>query len=234
MRSSALWWEATYITIHNKTYDILVDFTKIKESHTRTQAQECWTPENQLKSLKQEHTTFFYSRILGNIITKSGTDEFYTTLQNYAVVELSNDGPLLLWLILTHFHTSTITYKEHIKDNIRTCSLSTNHNDDVQTYLIWLRHQIDILSSTNINEHDNNSDLIEPIFLQLLTTKSSRLKCIIEDWHLKYHNEERSFTPLSLVDAADCKCKPLRCINQLDTEADPAITALHAKLKQQA
>jgi len=36
--------------------------------------------------------------------SESLVDEFYTTLQNYAGIELSDDGPLLLWLTLTHFH----------------------------------------------------------------------------------------------------------------------------------
>jgi hypothetical protein len=191
--------------INNKTYDLLVDFTTIKEHQIRAQAKERWTIENQIKSLKQDHPQLFYPRILGNVVTKSVTDQFYTTLQNYASIELSMDGPYLLWLTLNHFHTSTITYKEHVKSGIRGRSLTNDHNDDVQTYLIWLRHQLDILASTNLNDSDTNTDLIEPIFLQLLTTKSARLRCIVEDWHLEYHNEECSFTPLSLVDAVDRK-----------------------------
>jgi hypothetical protein len=80
MRSSALWREATYVTINNKTYDLLVDFTNIKEHQIRAQAKERWTIENQIKSLKQDHPHLFYPRILGNVVTKSVTDEFYTTL----------------------------------------------------------------------------------------------------------------------------------------------------------
>jgi hypothetical protein len=197
MRSSALWHEVTYMMISNKTYDLLMDFTNIKEHQIRTQAKDRWTIENQIKSLKQDHPHLFYPRILGNVISKSVTDEFYMTLQTYAGIKLSMDGPYLLWLILNHFHTSTITYKECIKSGIRNHTLTIDHNDDVQTYFIWLCQQLNILASTNLNDSDNNNNLIEPIFLQLLTTKSTRLCHIVEDWHLEYHNEERSFTLLS-------------------------------------
>jgi hypothetical protein len=59
LHSSAIWREATYITIHNTTYNLLVDFTKIKEHQIKAQAKECWTIENQIKSLKQDqpHST---------------------------------------------------------------------------------------------------------------------------------------------------------------------------------
>jgi hypothetical protein len=63
MRSSALWHEATYITINNITYDLLVDFTKIKEHQIKAQAREHWTIENQIKSLKQDQPHLFYPRM---------------------------------------------------------------------------------------------------------------------------------------------------------------------------
>jgi len=131
LRANAVWREATYLSYEENTYDILSDFTKIKESVIRSQASARWTLPNQAKCLRQDCPELFFPRILGLVVIRSVTDEFYTTLQNYAGVELSNDGPLLLWLILTHFHTSTISYMSKIRSDIRQRSLANHHNHDV-------------------------------------------------------------------------------------------------------
>jgi len=167
---------------------------------------------------------------LGKVVIGSITDDFYTTLQNYTGDDLASDGPLLLWLILTHFHVSTVTYQEKLKQQIRSRTLSGDHKDDLESYLTWLRHTLDILNTTTqVHSHSN---LITPIFNQLLTTKSARFHRIVEDWHLEYHSEEKEFTPLSLIEAADKKCKALCQSNQLYTAADSEIFAMEATLKQ--
>lgn len=61
-----------------------------------------------------------------------------------------------------------------------------------------------------------------------------RLRQIIEDWHLAYHSEEQSFTPISLVDLADKKYKALRQSNQLYSSTDADIMALLCAHKQSA
>jgi hypothetical protein len=114
LRTNAVWQSATYVQDDNKSYDLLTEFTKVTEAVIREQATFCWTSENQRKSMSQEHPTLYYLRILGKIIINSVTDEFYTILQNYAGLDLCNNGPLLLWLILSHFHTNTITYTERL------------------------------------------------------------------------------------------------------------------------
>jgi hypothetical protein len=160
------------------------------------------------------------------VVVSSVTDDFYTTLQNYAGDELASDGPFLLWLILTHFHTSTITYQEQLKSQLRLRSLASDHQEDIESYLLWLRHHLDVLVTISPTGLTGHSDLMDPIFQQLLTTKSTRLHRIIEDWHLSYHTEEQTFTPQSLVEAADKKCKALRQSNQLYTSTDAEIMAL--------
>ena len=84
-----------------------------------------------------------------------------------------------------------------------------------------------------MNNNDCDAELIEPIFIQLLTTRSYRLRREVEDWHLEYHTEKRTLTPLKLIDLADATCKALRCTNQLNQNSDPEIMALQAKLDQQ-
>ncbi|MFN9980225.1 MAG: hypothetical protein ACK53Y_09940 [bacterium] len=167
--TNALWHDTTYITINEVRYNILTDFTKIKESTVKAQAKVHWMPDNQVKSLKPSHTELFYPRILRKVIISSITDDFYTTLQNYAGDDLASDGPLLLWLILTHFHASTVTYQEKLKQQIRTRTLSGDHKDDAESYLLWLRHTLDILTTTA--QTNSHSDLMTPVFDQLLTTK---------------------------------------------------------------
>jgi len=161
--TNAVWHQATYITHNGKTYDLLTEFIKITESVIKEQAITRWTPENWTKSLSQDNPALFYARILGKVIANSATNEFYTTLQNYSSVDLSNDGPYLLRLILSHFHTSTITYNERVRSAIRTCSLSTDHAGNVQTYLIWLHHQLDILTTNQTGADTSNNDLVKQI-----------------------------------------------------------------------
>jgi hypothetical protein len=139
LRANAIWREATYCTVGDITYDILTDFTKKTEPAIRSQAASRWTPKNQIKSLRQDNPDFYYPRILGLVVIRSVTDEFYTTLQNYAGIELSNDGPLLLWLTLTHFHTSTISYMARLKSDIREQSLAITYFEFY--YLVYrIRH----------------------------------------------------------------------------------------------
>jgi hypothetical protein len=200
LRGNALWREAIYLQYEGQIYDILTEFTKIKESYIKPQARQRCTQENQAKSLKPEHTTLFYARILGKVVISSVTDEFYTILQNYAGDNLAGDGPFLLWLILPRFHTSTITYQEQLKTQVCSRSLVADHQEDVESYL--------------------------------LTTKSTRLQRLVEDWHLSYHSEEKEFTAKSLVEDADKKCKALRQSNQLYTSTDADIMALLSAHRQ--
>lgn len=134
-----------------------------------------------MNSLKPEHSALFHARILGKVVIGSITDDFYTTLQNYTGNEATCDGPLLLWLILAHFHTSTVTYQEKtfILDPLReTIKMTSSHIS--YGFIINLT----ILRTTTSNPEDTNQDLMDPIFRQLLSTKSQRLCRIIEDWHL--------------------------------------------------
>jgi hypothetical protein len=186
-----------------------VDFTKIKEADIKPAALKRNTPDNQAKSLKPEHSTLFYARVLGKVVISSITKEFYMTLQNYVGDDLAGDGPYLLWSLLTHFHTSTITYQEQLKSQIHQRSLATDHNEDVEAYLLWLRHQLDVLLTTSGSAAASHNDLINPIFTQLLKTKSTRLRRIVEDLHLLYHGEEKTFTPVILVHELEKKCRAL-------------------------
>jgi len=226
LRGNALWRAATYITHGGVKLDLLNDFTRIKESVIKAQAMNRASVGNQEKSLKPEHTELFYPRILGKVIVDSITDEFSTILQNYAGDELAGDGPYLLWLLLTHFHTSTITYQEQVKQKIRARNLSKDHDDDVEAYLLWLRHHLDILNTTTTSGIGVHADLMDPIFTQLLTTKSSRLRRLVEDWHLAYHTEDKAITPLTLVEDAERKCRALRQSNQLYNVTDNELMAL--------
>jgi len=229
LRANALWKDATYLSHGQVRYDILSEFTKVKESIIKQQALGRWTTDNQARSLKPNVPELFYPRILGKVVIASITDDFYTILQNYAGDELACDGPYLLWLILTHFHTSTVTYQDKLKQQVRSRTLADDHKDDIESYLLWLRHTIDILNTTT--QADVHLDLLNPIFNQLLSAKSTRFRRIIEDWHLEYHSEEKHFTPTSLVMAADKKCKALRQSNQLYTTADSELIALEAHLR---
>jgi len=112
LRTNAVWQSATYVTDDTHTYDLLTQFTRVTESVIKVQATNRWTAINQKKSMLQDHPDLYYPRILGKVIINSTINEFYTILQNYAGTELSNDGPYLLWLILSHFHTGVASVND--------------------------------------------------------------------------------------------------------------------------
>jgi hypothetical protein len=87
-----LWQEVTYITVAGKLLDIFTNFTLIVEAKICSQAQYCSTPENQINILKLDHPELYYSRLLGNVVMRSISKEFHTTLQNYAGRDLCSHG----------------------------------------------------------------------------------------------------------------------------------------------
>jgi hypothetical protein len=104
----------------------------------------------QTGSLQSQHAQIF-ACILGRVIINSAAEDFHTTLQTRAGSHVSNNGPLLLWLLPTHFHSSTIPYLSQLTETIcsHSLSLSDNHHHDVKTYfsannstVIELRHVI--------------------------------------------------------------------------------------------
>jgi hypothetical protein len=111
--------------------------------------------------------------------------------------------------------------------------LINGHHNDVEAYLLWLRHQLDVLVTNLPTGDTSTTDLVEPIFAQLLTTTSKRLRRSVKDWHLAYHNTEKAFTASSLVQLAEKTCKALRCTGQLYIDNDPELAVLHAKISQQ-
>ncbi len=100
----------------------------------------------QTGSLQSQHAQFFVC-ILGRFIINSFTEDFHTTLQTRAGPHVSNNGPLLLWLLLTHFHSSTITYLSQLTESIHSRSLSDNHYHDIKTYIVWLQQQLTTIQS---------------------------------------------------------------------------------------
>jgi hypothetical protein len=74
---------------------------------------------------------------------------------------------------------------------------------------------------------------MNPIFGQLISTESQHLRCIIEDWHLEYHTEEKAFTPSTLFEHMDKKCKALSQSNQLYSMVNSEIMVLVAILCSQ-
>jgi len=166
--TNAAWHQATYVTVMVKPiHNWIRQDQWVSHQGTSHYLLDSREPNKELIS---RPPSFILCSHLGKVIANSFTDEFYTKLQNYSSVDLSNDGPYLLWLILSHFHTSTITYNERVRSAIRTRSLSTDHAGDMQTYLIWVRHQLDILTTNQTGADTSNNDLVEAIFIQLLST----------------------------------------------------------------
>jgi hypothetical protein len=142
------WRSATYFKSATTadSLDILTDFLKIKEPEIRAQATLHWQTAVKQEAYKA-NTPEFFARILGRVIVNSVTEDLHTTLQTCAGPHVSNDGPLLLWLLLTHFHSSTITYLSQLTDKIRSRSLSNDHQHDVESYVLWLQQQLTIIQS---------------------------------------------------------------------------------------
>jgi hypothetical protein len=81
-------------------------------------------------------------------------------------------------------HNHITREKNH---SIRTCSIVSDHKDDVESFLIWLCHHI------CQSPDEVYITLMDPCFALLLTTKIACLQWIVEDWPLESHSEEGSF-----------------------------------------
>ncbi len=103
--------------------DLLANFLKVKEPDFRAQAILRWPTAAKQEAYKA-NTPEFFACILGRVIVNSVTDDFHTTLQSRAGPHVSDDGPLLPWLLLTHFFSSTITYLTQLTKVIHSYSLS--------------------------------------------------------------------------------------------------------------
>ncbi len=66
LRANAVWRQAFYLLQDNKTYDILTDFTKIKETVIRAQASACWTADNQPKVFAKNALSFSFPESLAS------------------------------------------------------------------------------------------------------------------------------------------------------------------------
>lgn len=59
------------------------------------------------QKVKTRPTRFLHASILGKVMISSVLDEFHTT--NYAGDKLASEDQLIIWLILTHIHTTPVT-----------------------------------------------------------------------------------------------------------------------------
>jgi hypothetical protein len=231
LREQHPWRSAIYFTPapNAESLDLLTDFLKVKEPDIRAQAKLRWQTVAKQESYKA-NTPEFYARILGRVIVNSISDDFHTTLQTRAGPHVSNDGPLLLWLLLNHFHSSTITYAAQLSETIRNRSLQEHHNHDVESYIIWLQQHLNTLQSIDPTSLADKATT-EAIFRQLLSTTCPALQRIVEEWYIEYHSETLPLDPIVLSDKTSKRIHILKTVGKLnDTATNPEIMALKARI----
>jgi hypothetical protein len=143
---------------------------------------------------------------------------------------VSNDGPLLLWLLLNHFHSSTITYAAQLSDTIRNRSLQEHHNHDVESYIIWLQQHLNTLQSIDPTSLADKATT-EAIFRQLLSTTWPALQRIVEEWYIEYHSKTLPLDPIVHSNKTSKRIHILKTVGKLnDTATNPKIMALKAHI----
>jgi hypothetical protein len=94
---------------------------------------------------------------------------------------LCNDSTYILWCICNHIHHNNVAFTEHIHENITTATI-LQFNNDILQYLIYIKENLWMMSSTNQDDAIHNG-LITYILRQL---KLSNI-CLFQDCIRKLH-----------------------------------------------
>ena len=233
----ACWREAIMFTTDNpdgttSSLNLLIDFTKIPEDTITAQATLRWTQPASIANLSKKGTFEFNNKLLCLFLTNSITDNLHTKLQNRAGDLLANDGQLLLWLLCQDIHHNSISYETDIKNQIRTCSMAADHNNDPQEFVTHLKNLCQLIMKDD-NDKTHN-DLVEPILRALQLSPFEKFNEAVEEWEIDYFGDMLTLTPATLLHKADKKLQVLRNAKKLQIKPNTELMALRAQFEAQS
>jgi hypothetical protein len=232
-RQDESWYPITFINIGDQTYDLLRHFAKIDESVIIHQAKTRWESVTLLHDkFSLEHPTY-NARVLARLLLGSLTDEFCLTIIHRIHQDYRKDGVVILWTICNNIHRNNIAFVETIKGKIRDSVLSA-FQDDVSKYIMHIKDNLTLITSSEDKEATEHNDLIIHLFQQLKKSPVPLFKEAIDKWHVKYLEAKMpQLTPLGLLKLADDKIQILKHAGNWTVTEDPAIMALKLELQQQ-
>lgn len=139
------------------------------------------------------------------------------------------DGPILLHTMCQHINCNHLAFIESVKNKIRSSTL-VDHNNDVPSYLRFLRDNLKLISSTGASESDHNV-LLPHLLLQLGTTTIPVFQQTMLKWQHDYYENNMKLTPVTLVSKADQECQVLQHVGQWLETIDPSVTALNTLIQ---
>lgn len=91
----------------------------------------------------------------------SNTDASTTIIINHVPELLCNDSTYILWCICNHIHHNNVAFTEHIRENITTATI-LQFNNDILQYLIYIKENLQMMSSTNQDDAIHNGLITSP------------------------------------------------------------------------
>ena len=125
-RQDESWYPITFLTVQQKSYDLLRHFTEVSEAAVLADAKSRWfSPTLQQDKFQITHQTY-QARVLAKLLLASLTDDFSITIIHRIDSSYRNDGVVILWTICHNVHRSNITFTETNKAKIRGMNLTVN------------------------------------------------------------------------------------------------------------
>jgi hypothetical protein len=165
-RQDESWYPITFIMIAQHTYDLLRHFAKIDESVILQQAKLRWDSGTILQDkFSLQHPTY-NARVLARLLLGSLTDDFCLTIIHRIPQQYRKDGAVILWTICNNIHRNNVAFFETIKGKIRDSTLNS-FNDNVSKYIMHIRDNLTLITSSDDTTAAEHNDLIIHLFHQL-------------------------------------------------------------------
>jgi len=231
-RQDESWYPITFLTVQQKSYDLLRHFTEVSEAAVLADAKSRWfSPTLQQDKFQITHQ-MYQACVLAKLLLASLTDDFSITIIHRIDSSYRNDGVVILWTICHNVHRSNIAFTETIKAKIRGMNLMDY--DTIDKYLISIKDNLRLITTSDTSNKTKHNDLIIYIFNHLKQCTVTPFKQYISRLQVQYLEASLpDLTPVSLLQMAEDKIQVLRHADQWVKHEDPSLMALQAQLLQQ-
>jgi hypothetical protein len=209
--TNEVWYPATFALQETETIDLILNFSKVKETTVLNQAKRLWDASNASLQSHTRGTDTNNNRLFGVFLMNSITPDLAATLHRCQNV-----------------HRTHLAFVESIKQKIRRATLG-DFNNEIPRYLRFLKDNLKLISSTGAAD-DAHNDLIPHLLLQLRATTIPTFQQAVLKWQRDYFEGVLTLTPSNLVTKVDNECQILTHAGQWVETIDPSIIAMQASV----
>jgi hypothetical protein len=187
-RHEAAWKGATLFTATGSTkeYDLLCDFTRIKQDDVYAKAKRLWSHKDSAVQMGDWRSELYIRRLFAIFLFHSFDTKLARQIQTKIPEEIINDGPSV-WMALTSFlFSNTSVFTINVTTYLKTLVVKSQ---DFQTYLSEFN---DYLSITDDSSSKNNE--INMAFLtQLMSHPNTHFSNVWSQKALQYFMDKTSW-----------------------------------------